>query len=120
MADAGWLQNATTIAPLLIVNFQASDWAQYLGIARELRAAGIRCEIYPETKPLRDQFGYASSRGHRLAVIAGPDELAANQFALRNMVSRQQQKNLPRSELVPRVRAALEEALSNAARPSNV
>jgi histidyl-tRNA synthetase len=89
------------------VNFQATDMPHYLRIARELRTAGIACEVFPEAKRLGEQFGYASSRGHRIAVIAGPDELAANAFALRDMTTRQQQKNLPRSELVQLVTAAL-------------
>ncbi len=108
MADAGWLKSSSTIAQVLVVNFQESDWPQFVKIAAELRAAGIACEIFPESTPLRDQFGYASSRGHRFAVIAGPDEIAANAFALRDMTTRQQQKNLPRAELVSRVAAALQ------------
>jgi histidyl-tRNA synthetase len=107
MADAGWLQTRATVAPVLVVNFQSADWSRYVQIAAELRAAGIGSEIYPDSKPLRDQFGYASSRGHRVAVIAGPDELASNTFALRDMSTRQQQKALPLAELVAKVRAAI-------------
>lgn len=107
MADAGWLKTSATIAPVLVVNFQNADWSHYVRIAGELRAAGVSCEIYPESKPLREQFGYASSRGHRLAVIAGPDEIASNSFAIRDMTTRQQQKNLPRGELAARVASAL-------------
>lgn len=107
MSNAGWLAATATIAPVLVVNFQQRDWPHYVHLAAELRAAGIACEVYPDSKPLRDQFGYASSRGHRLAVIAGPDEMAAGAFALRDMTTRQQQKNLPRGELITRVSAAL-------------
>jgi histidyl-tRNA synthetase len=107
MSDAGWLKTSSTIAPVLVVNFQTADWTHYVHIAAELRAAGVSCEIYPESKPLREQFGYASSRGHRLAVIAGPDEIASNSFAVRDMTTRQQQKNLPRGELAARVASAL-------------
>jgi histidyl-tRNA synthetase len=107
MADAGWLKSSGTIAPVLLVNFQASDMPHYLRIARELREAGIACEVFPESKRLGEQFGYASSRGHRFAVIAGPDELAANVFALRDMTTRQQQKNLPRGKLTELVKEAL-------------
>ena len=107
MADAGWLANSSTIAPVLLVNFKAGDWGQYVGIACELRRAGVACEVYPDARPLREQFGYAASRGHRLAVIAGPDEIASNSFSLRDMTTRQQQKNLPRTELVARILAAL-------------
>jgi histidyl-tRNA synthetase len=109
MADAGWLKTSATIAPVLVVNFQDADWSHYLRIAGELRAAGMACEIYPDSKPLREQFGYASSRGHRLAVIAGPDEIASNSFAIRDMTTRQQQKGLPRGELAARVASALAE-----------
>jgi histidyl-tRNA synthetase len=107
MVDAGWTKTASTIAPILLVNFTAADAAKYLEIARELRGAGICCELFPEPKPLREQFGYASSRGHRFAIIVGPDEIAAGVFALRDMGTRQQQKGLPRADLVARVTAAL-------------
>jgi histidyl-tRNA synthetase len=107
MADAGWLKSSSTIAPVLLINFQAADVPQYFRIARELRTAGIACEVFPEPKRLGEQFGYASSRGYQLALIAGPDELATNVFALRDMTTRQQQKNLPRRELAALVAAAL-------------
>ncbi len=107
MADAGWLEQRSTVAAILVINFQESDSDAYVGIAQELRRAEIASELYPDPRPLREQFGYASSRGHRFAVIAGPDEIASQTFALRDMATRKQQNGLPRAELVPIVTAAL-------------
>ena len=73
MAEAGWLKERTSTAPVLIVNFPGGDPRIYFRLAHQLRQAGIGCEIFPDAKPLRDQLGYASSRGYRFAVIVGPD-----------------------------------------------
>ncbi len=109
MAEAGWLQPQAATAPVLLVNFPGGDVRVYFRLAHRLRQAGIGCEIFPDPRPLRDQLGYASSRGYRFALIIGPDELAQGTFALRNLQTRQQQRDLPLSELVDRVRAALAE-----------
>lgn len=98
MTEAGWLNPPRSTAPVLIVNFPGGDETVYVRIARQLRQAGIGCEVYPDQKPLRDQLGYASSRGYRFALIIGPDELAAQQFALRDLRARQQERGLPLSE----------------------
>ena len=95
MSEAGWLKPTRSTAPVLIVNFPDGDEGLYFRVARRLRARGIGCEIYPDQKPLRAQLGYASSRGYRFAVIMGPDEIAAGQFALRDLTTRQQEKELP-------------------------
>jgi histidyl-tRNA synthetase len=107
LADAGRLGKRSTVASVLIVNFQESDWAHYVRAGTELRSAGIAAEIYAEPKPMREQLGYASTRGHRLAVIIGPDEIQTSSFALRDLATRQQERGVPRVELASRVEAAL-------------
>ena len=54
----------------------------YLAFATELRAAGLRVELYPEA-PIEDgkkvgdkQFKYAPSRGIPFVAVIGDDELA--------------------------------------------
>ena len=53
-------------------------------------------------------MGYGSSRGHKLAVIVGPDEAAREVFNLRNLATRQEDKGLSWSVLEDSVQSALE------------
>ena len=52
-------------------------------------------------------MGYGSSRGHRFAVIVGPDEANQNTFNLRDLATRQERKAIPQSDLETAVAAAL-------------
>ena len=65
----------------------------------ELRAAGIGAEVYPDPIQIGKQMGYGSTRGHKLAVIVGPDEAAKQVFNLRDLATRQEDKGLPWSVL---------------------
>ena len=75
---------------------------------RGLRSAGIGAEVYPEPIQIGKQMGYGSSRGHKIAVIVGPDEAAREVFNLRNLNSRQEDKGLSWSVLEDSVQSALE------------
>ena len=48
-----------------------------LRLARELGAAGIRVEVYPESDKLGKQFKYASARALQFVTVVGGDERAA-------------------------------------------
>src|SRR6185436_10932427 len=96
----------------------------------QLRAAGIRAEMYLGAGGMKAQMKYADRRGAPLVVIQGPDELergivqlkdlAAGAEMARQIDSREEwrearpaQVAVPESELVAAVKAALErEAVS--------
>ena len=61
--------------------------------------SGIGAEVYPDPIPIGKQMGYGSIRGHKLAVIVGPDEMAGQVFNLRNLSNRQEDKGLAWSVL---------------------
>ena len=54
-------------------------------------------------------MGYGSTRGHRFAVILGPDECDRQVFNLRNLATRQEEKAIAWDALEDRVRQALGE-----------
>jgi histidyl-tRNA synthetase len=56
-----------------------------IALAQELRAAGLRVDLYPEADKLGKQFKYASSLGVRFVAILGEDEMAKSQVALKDM-----------------------------------
>ena len=75
---------------------------------RGCEPSGIGAEVYPDPIPIGKQMGYGSSRGHKLAVIVGPDEEAKQVFNLRNLATRQEDKGLAWSVLEDSVESALE------------
>ena len=64
-----------TPADILIVFFEKSQLYYYLKLAKDLRAAGLNVELYPDAKRLNKQFKYADQRGFAATLIAGGDEI---------------------------------------------
>ena len=108
MGEAGWLASSSTATPVLVANFPGTDPVEAFRMAARLRAAGIGAELYPDPIPIGKQMGYGSSRGHKLAVIVGPDERTKEVFNLRNLATRQETKGIAWSVLEDSVRSALE------------
>jgi histidyl-tRNA synthetase len=88
MDGLNMLPKTATPAPMLMVQFGAESLGVYQKTARMLRTAGLGVEVYPEAKKLAVQFKYAESRGFRLALIAGPDEVAQGVWKVKDLVSR--------------------------------
>jgi histidyl-tRNA synthetase len=85
-----WLTGQSTPAQVLVLQFDAARLGDYERIARELRAAGIATEVYPEAKKLKAQFEYADRRGFRVALIAGPDEFAQGVWKIKDLAKREE------------------------------
>jgi histidyl-tRNA synthetase len=107
MDEAGWLKGVSTTAPVLVVNFPGGDASTVMKLAARLRAAGFGAEVFPDPMPLGKQLGYGSSRGHKLALIVGPDEQSRQVFNLRTLATRQEQKAIPWTDLESAVARAL-------------
>ncbi len=106
--EAGKLGSSTTTAPVLVANFPGTDPVIPFRLAARLRNAGIGAEVYPDPIQIGKQMGYGSSRGHKLAVIVGPDEAGREVFNLRDLASRQEDRGLSWSVLEDSVQSALE------------
>ncbi|HMQ01725.1 MAG TPA: histidine--tRNA ligase [Candidatus Doudnabacteria bacterium] len=92
----------TATATVLVLNLAASAQTDYLALAGELRAAGIKTELYYEPAKLDKQFKYAERRGIIWAVIFGSEEQASGKVKLKNLTTREQLE-VPRSELLERL-----------------
>lgn len=83
-------------ADVMVVQWFADRTELYLAFATELRRAGVRVELYPESpsddgKKVGDrQFKYAAARGIPFVAIIGADELARGTVAIKNMKSGEQ------------------------------
>jgi histidyl-tRNA synthetase len=110
MEELGLVSPASTPAEVFLAYFDAARLHDYLRLAAELRAAGLRVELYPEAKKLGAQLKYADRRGFRVALIAGESEFAAGQIQVKNLATGETQ-TVPvkdgTSSLVSAVRAIL-------------
>ncbi|MCB2376612.1 histidine--tRNA ligase [Hymenobacter sp. BT635] len=78
-------ESAATTTRCLVTNFDAETMPLLLPLLRELRAAGVPSEMYPESGKLGRQFKYADAKGIPYVLVQGPDERAAGQFKLKEM-----------------------------------
>ncbi len=79
-----------TVAQVLVTQFSPELVGESLKLARELRVAGWRVELYFENDPLGKQLRYADRKGIPYLAIVGPDEVAAGSVALRNLATKEQ------------------------------
>jgi len=87
--------------------FEAGREAPSLRLAAELRGAGRRVERYPKADRLPKQLKYADRLGIPLVVIEGPEEIAAEEVTVKDLISRTQER-VPRSLLAARLAKLLE------------
>ena len=107
--------------PVVVTVMDRERMADYLGMAAELRAAGIRAEVYlGNPKNFGNQLKYADKRGAPVAVIQGTDEatrgvvqvkdlhlgalLATQAMSRDEWTSHPSQIEVPRSEIVKAVK----------------
>ena len=77
-------------ADVLATVWNAEALADTLALARLLRAAGLRVEVYPDADKIGKQMKYASSRGVRFATIVGDDERAAGTVMVKDLTTGEQ------------------------------
>jgi len=107
MEEAGALGASSAAPPVLVANLPGVEPATAVALAAALRAAGVGAEVFPDQAQVGKQMAYGSTRGHRFAVIVGPDEAGRRVFNLRDLATRREQKAIPWDDLVAAVRAAL-------------
>ncbi len=124
LAHLGRLDAQGAEAPVVVLVMDRDRVAGYWEMVRELRAAGIRAEMYMGAAGMKAQMKYADRRGAPLAVIEGEDERARGEVQIKDLVegrkraeaiasraewveSRPAQVAVPRGELVAAVRRML-------------
>jgi histidyl-tRNA synthetase len=90
----------------------STSQAQALKMARELRLSGIACELdFPKdansTRNLSKQLQQANKAGADFVVIAGEEEIAANEVSLKHMATGSQEK-LPVVDLAARLKILID------------
>jgi histidyl-tRNA synthetase len=75
---------------VLVTLFDDASIPASLQLAHELRAAGLRADLYPDTDRYGRQFKYAEERQIRYAVLLSPREIEAGVVAIKDLVSGEQ------------------------------
>jgi histidyl-tRNA synthetase len=80
---------------ILVTIFDEDLTSESLKLATELRATGLRVEVYPESlkggKNLGKAFKYADARQARFVTVVGQDEVKNGEVKIKNLKTGQQQ-----------------------------
>lgn len=77
--------SAKTPAKVLVTTQDPQHINDYIGIANQLRRAGVPTEMYLQNKKLGKQMLYADRKGFMYTIIADHNELEANKVNIKNM-----------------------------------
>ncbi len=81
----GKAEESATLAPVVVLVMDKDRQGDYWRMVQELRAAGIRAEMYVGTAGMKAQMKYADKRGAPLVIIQGGDELALSQVQIKDL-----------------------------------
>jgi histidyl-tRNA synthetase len=109
LRDAGLLDNGKSTVDVLVTQMDPARLPAYLGLANELRAAGIATEVVLESSKLGKQFKYADRAGIRFVIVLGEDEIANGVVTVKDL-RREDQFEVSRAELIKSLRVELEQA----------
>ncbi|MGE0408359.1 MAG: histidine--tRNA ligase [Amphiplicatus sp.] len=72
--------------PVVVLAFEPDQMSAYQQMAAELRAAGLRAEVYLGGAGMKAQMKYADKRGAPVAVICGGDERARGEVTIKDLI----------------------------------
>jgi len=82
----GKLPVETAPGPVVVLVFDRDRIGDYQRMAKTLRDAGIRAEVYLGSSGMKAQMKYADKRGSPCAVIQGGDEKAKGEVQIKDLV----------------------------------
>lgn len=80
-------ETVTESTKVLFINFGEKEALYALKAIKQLRAKGIKAELYPDNVKVGKQFTHADKRGIPFAVVAGEAEINSNTFNLKNLAT---------------------------------
>jgi histidyl-tRNA synthetase len=84
-------KEAVNATQVLFVNFGEKEAQYSLPIIAELRKAGIRSEIYPDSTKMKKQMSYANAKEIPFVAIIGETEMQEGKVMVKNMTTGEQQ-----------------------------
>jgi histidyl-tRNA synthetase len=81
----GLLSQKAHVGPVVVLVLDRDQLARYQAMVSEMRAVGIRAELYLGQSGMRAQLKYADKRAAPIVVIEGGDERAKGEVTLKDM-----------------------------------
>ncbi|WP_066217701.1 histidine--tRNA ligase [Formosa haliotis] len=75
---------------VLFINFGDTEALYSLQAIQKLRAAGVNAELYPDAAKMKKQMNHANKRVIPYVVLVGVEEMEAQTYTLKNMVTGEQ------------------------------
>ncbi|TPI40134.1 histidine--tRNA ligase [Mesorhizobium sp. B3-1-6] len=88
LKNLGKLDTADVVAPVvvLVMDKDTESLGRYQKMVADLRAAGIRSEMYLGGAGMKAQLKYADRRGSPVAIIQGGDERAKGELQIKDLI----------------------------------
>ncbi|MFL9836387.1 histidine--tRNA ligase [Flavobacterium sp. ST-75] len=80
----------TESTKVLFINFGDKESLYAMKAVKQLRTAGIKSELYPDSAKVGKQFQHADKRGIPFAVLTGDEEINNNTYTLKNLATGEQ------------------------------
>lgn len=96
----------STVVQVLVTVWDAASKRDAMRYAAELRAAGIRTELFMQDAKIGRQIGYADKRHIPVVLIAGPEELATGTLKFKRLAD-QYEVTVAREHMVEEARRLL-------------
>ncbi len=81
----GKAEESSTLAPVVVLVMDKDRQGDYWRMGQQLRAGGVRAEMYAGTAGMKAQMKYADKRGAPLVVIQGGDEKARGEVQVKDL-----------------------------------
>jgi histidyl-tRNA synthetase len=94
-------------ADVMVSIWDSESIVESVALANELRAGGLRVDLYPEPDKIGKQFKYASTRGIPFVVVAGDEERTRGEVAIKDLRSGEQ-RSVKREAVTQAIRAGLD------------
>jgi histidyl-tRNA synthetase len=88
-------KDSVTATQVLFINFGEQETAYCLPIINNVRARGIRAEIFPDSAKMKKQMAYANAKQIPFVALAGENEIKEGKLTLKNMSTGEQQMLTP-------------------------
>ncbi len=90
MEERGMFGDVETVADVMVAVWDEASIGDSIALAGELRAAGLRVDLFPDLDKVGKQMKYADSRGYPIVAIVGPDEFKAKKVTLKDLSTGEQ------------------------------
>ncbi len=85
-------EESSVTSKVMFVNFGKEEEKLCMKLIKEIRAAGISAELYPDQAKMKKQMKYADQKSIPAVVLIGEEEMKSGLYTLKDMNTGEQQK----------------------------